>query len=183
MATGLNDSERTFLSGALVVGAVVLILGAGFLLSTGAPKESRRAPEPLPSPPAQVPEPVPGVEVPAEEPATPVEETPEPSAAPSPTDLAGRALRDLRRIGSSSGRYTAQLVVACKPETAERLIDASGGATGLYVLPAEVKGQSCFRVCWGAYMTLDEAAKAEDLPAALRSGEKPRAVEITSVMP
>jgi hypothetical protein len=32
-------------------------------------------------------------------------------------------------------------------------------------------------------MTSEEAAKAADLPAALRSAERPRAVEITSVLP
>ncbi|HJQ97740.1 MAG TPA: hypothetical protein VJ826_05455 [Candidatus Polarisedimenticolaceae bacterium] len=178
MATGQNDTERALLPGALLVGAVLLILGAGFLLSTGAPKETRRAPVPLPSPAAQLPEPVPGVEVPAEEPATPVEEPPSPT-----TDLAARAVRDLRRIGSSPGRYTAQLVVACKPETVERLVASAPEASGLYVLPAQVKGQGCYRVCWGSYLTQDDAAKAADLPAALRAGERPRAVEITSVMP
>ena len=175
MATGQNDTQRALLPGALLVGAVLLILGAGFVLSTPAPKETRH---PLPPPPAaaQLPEPVPGVEVPAEEPSAPIEE-------PPPSGLADRAARDLRRIGQSSGRYTAQLVVACKPETVERLIATAPDADGLYVLPAQVKGQGCYRVCWGAYMTADDAAKAADLPAALRSGERPRAVEITSVMP
>lgn len=176
MATGESETERALLPGALLVGAVLLILGAGFMLSTTPPKETRRPPEPLPSTPAQIPVPVPGVEVPAEEPATPVPE-------PEPGDLAARAVRDLRRIGSSPGRYTAQLVVACKPETVERLVESAPGASGLYVLPAQVKGQGCYRVCWGSYMTTEDAAKAADLPAALRSGERPRAVEITSVMP
>jgi septal ring-binding cell division protein DamX len=178
MATAQNDTERALLPGALLVGAVLLILGAGFLLSTDAPKEERHAPPPPPQA-AQIPEPVPGLEAPAEEPPVPLEEQP----AAAPAGLSERVVRDLRRIGQASGRYTAQLVVACKPETVERLVDSAPGASGLYVLPAQVKGQGCYRVCWGSYMTQDEAAKAADLPAALRSAERPRAVEITSVLP
>jgi len=119
------------------------------------------------------------VEAPAEAPRT-VEE---PAVTEPAPELASRSTGDLTRLGQSSGRYTAQLVVACKPETVARLIEAAHGAKSLYVLPAQVKGQACFRVCWGSYGTQDDAAKAADLPAALRSAERPRAVEIVSVLP
>src|SRR5262245_28666537 len=134
MATGQNDTERALLPGALLVGAVLLILGAGFVLSTNAPKETRQAPPPPPQA-AQLPEPVPGVEVPAEDASpAPIEEMPAPTAPPAPADLAARATHDLQRLGQSSGRYTAQIVVACKPETVERLIEVAPTAEGLYVL-------------------------------------------------
>jgi len=178
MATRENDTERALLPGALLVAAVLLILGAGFVLSTDAPRETRQAPLP-PPPAATMPVPVPDVEAPAEAPRT-VEE---PAVTEPAPELASRSTGDLTRLGQSSGRYTAQLVVACKPETVARLIEAAHGAKSLYVLPAQVKGQACFRVCWGSYGTQDDAAKAADLPAALRSAERPRAVEIVSVLP
>jgi septal ring-binding cell division protein DamX len=153
------------------VGAVLAILGVGAVLSTDPPRESR-APIPAATPPPRA-EPLP------EAPAAPVA-VPEPAP---PSDLASRAAEDLRRLGQSAGRYTAQLVVACKPETVERLVAASGGASELYVLPAQVKGSACFRVCWGSYMTSDEASRAADLPAALRTADRPRGVEIVSVLP
>jgi septal ring-binding cell division protein DamX len=182
MATRENDTERALLPGALLVAAVLLILGAGFVLSTDAPKENRQAPGP-PPPAATMPLPVPDVEAPAEAPRT-VEEPAVKEPVPEPIpELSRRSADDLTRLGQSSGRYTAQLVVACKPETVDRLIAAAHGAKSLYVLPAQVKGQACFRVCWGSYGTQDDAARAADLPAALRSAERPRAVEIVSVLP
>lgn len=168
-----ETKESGFLPGALLVGAVLAILGMGWVLSTDAPRESRAvhadsrplaAPRTAPEPPENAPV---------------VEEAPPPAAS----DLASRVTADLMRLGQTSGRYTAQLAVACKPETVERLVAASAGADDLYVLPADVKGVSCFRLCWGSYATSDEAARAADVPAALRPSERPRAVEIVAVLP
>ena len=173
MAVGEKNSESGFLPGALLVGAVLAILGVGMFLSTDAPRESRavRADSRPLAAPVSVPE------------APPPPAVDEPPPTPTASDLASRVTADLRRLGQTSGRYTAQLAVACKPETVERLVAASEGADDLYVLPAAVKGASCFRLCWGSYMTSDEAARAADLPAALRSSDRPRAVEIVAVLP
>jgi septal ring-binding cell division protein DamX len=168
-----ENKENGFLPGALLVGAVLAILGVGMILSTDAPRESRAVLAQAPPLAAPV-----SVAEPAED--APAAEEPPPPAA---SDLGSRVSADLRRLGQTSGRYTAQLAVACKAETVERLVAASGGADDLYVLPAEVKGASCFRLCWGSYATSDEAARAADLPAALRSSDRPRAVEIVAVLP
>jgi hypothetical protein len=75
------------------------------------------------------------------------------------------------------------LLVACKPETVDRLLGNAGGARGLYVLPVQVKDDACFRVCFGTYQTSKEAAAALDLPKALRGKDRIGAVEIAKVLP
>jgi septal ring-binding cell division protein DamX len=166
MATAPSQDDRGILPGALLVGAVLLILGAGVVLSTDRPQASRPARAPAPAAPAPT--------------TPPPEEAP---VSPGVQDLESRAADDLRRLGVAGGRYTAQLVVACKAETVERLLSASQGARDLYVLPAQVKGAPCWRVCWGSYATAEEAGSMSDLPSALRGAEKPRPVEIVAVLP
>jgi hypothetical protein len=61
------------------------------------------------------------------------------------------------------------------------LVAAARGASQLYVLPAEMNGASCFRVCWGSYGNAKDAAAAADLPKALRSSDRPGAVLIAKV--
>lgn len=165
-----DNKESGLLPGAVLVGAVLAILAVGMVLSTDAPRES--PPVRTAALPSTLPASPPGVEK---------EEPPPPD--PAPDDLASRMTADLRRLGQTSGRYTAQLAVACKAETVERLVASSGGSDELYVLPAEVKGAACYRVCWGSYASADEAARTEDLPPPLRSTDRPRAVEIVSVLP
>ena len=97
--------------------------------------------------------------------------------------LATRAAADAGRLAKAKGRWTAQLLVACKPETVDRLLAASAGAGKLYVLPARVKDEACFRVCFGDYATPKDALAAEDLPPALRGKEKIGAAEIARVLP
>jgi hypothetical protein len=75
------------------------------------------------------------------------------------------------------------LVVACRPETVDRLLGTARGSTKVYVLPARVNDEACFRVCFGAYATSKEAALATDLPKALRGKDKVHAVEIAKVLP
>jgi hypothetical protein len=74
-------------------------------------------------------------------------------------------------------------MVACKPETVDRLLGVASGSTRVYVLPASVNDDPCFRVCFGAYATSKEAAAAADLPKALRGKERIGAVEIAKVLP
>jgi septal ring-binding cell division protein DamX len=97
--------------------------------------------------------------------------------------LASRAEADCARLAKARGRFTAQLLVACKPETVERVLAASSGSAKLYLLPATVKGDACFRVCYGDYATAKDAAAAADLPAALRGKDKLGAAEIAKVLP
>jgi septal ring-binding cell division protein DamX len=181
---------REFASSALLLSAVAAILLAGLALRSE-PAREREPPAPeaarpvLPEPAQPSPSAAPS--------APPPVGLPEPPAsarvtAPSPEEpdlaaLAARAADDLARIGRAPGTWTAQLVVACKPGTVDRLVRQARGASKLYVLPADVHGASCFRVCWGSYANAKDAAAARDLAAPLRGADPVRAVLITKVLP
>jgi septal ring-binding cell division protein DamX len=177
---------REFASSALLLGAVAAILLTGLALRSE-PAREREIREPEPAAPAtSVPAPAAPAALPQVQAATPPPSaavTAPPSADPALAVLAGRAAEDLTRIGRAHGSWTAQLVVACKPETVDRLVRQSRGASKLYVLPAEVHGAPCFRVCWGSYASASEAASAKDLPAPLRGAEGVRAVLVAKVLP
>jgi septal ring-binding cell division protein DamX len=106
----------------------------------------------------------------------------EPAPDPLVLKLATRAEADSGRLTKAKGRFTAQLLVACKAETVDRLLGAGAGSTKIYVLPAQVKADACFRVCYGTYATAKDAAAAADLPKALRGKDKIGAVEIAKVL-
>lgn len=108
---------------------------------------------------------------------------PEPPPDPRLAALAARAERDLSRLAGIPDRWTAQLIVAKDPASVERLVRASKGDQRLYVLPAEEGGEPRFRVCWGVYRNSKEASAAADLPATLRSREKPIAKPVAKVLP
>jgi hypothetical protein len=63
-------------------------------------------------------------------------------------------------------------MVACKPDTVERLLGVASGSSRVYV-PASVNDDPCFRVCFGAYATSKEGGAA-DLPGSSREGENRR---------
>ena len=192
--TGSAGGWKDLASSALLVGAVLAILIAGFAL------KSERAPDatvPSAPPPESpilgstiVPETVPDEPAPPA-PESPVArpvpvrrvETPAPPPDPILEGLATRAETDLSRLSASDHAWTAQLLVACRTETVERIIAGSKGASKLYVLPAEVKGEACFRVCWGTYRSQKDAAAAADLPKELRGKDRIGAVEIARVAP
>jgi septal ring-binding cell division protein DamX len=188
MGASVEGASKGFLSSALLVAAVGAILLAGLALRTqradsqdepspgiapppalGARIESQPAPEPLPPPPA-----VPSVAA-----------EPEPSSSDDPalTRLAKRAEADAIRLSAAREPWTAQILVACKAETVDRLLVASGGSDRVYVLPTRVRDEACFRVCYGTYASAKEAAAAADLPASLRGGERVGSVEIVRVLP
>lgn len=89
---------------------------------------------------------------------------------PVPDLLGPRTPDDRGRLAQSGGRWTLQLAVACKPETAERLVERAGPSDRLYVLPASIEGSPCLRICWGSYASREQAALAETgLPRRLRA--------------
>jgi septal ring-binding cell division protein DamX len=209
MSESVDTGGKGGLSSVLLVAAVSGVLLTGFLLKSEAPgaaaRSSAPAPHPSPAPalgstiepelqaaasvPPAEPEPEPAPSTPkphVEAPSTaakPVESVlPAPAGDPVIVKLAARAERDHGRLAKAAGRWTAQLIVACRPDTVDRLIAASGSSQKLYVLPAQVKDEACFRVCFGAYGTPKEAAAAADLPKALRGKEKIGAVEIAKVL-
>jgi septal ring-binding cell division protein DamX len=204
MSKEANEGPKGFASSVFLVAAVAVVVVAGMFLKTEPPHALPPSPAltrpatPLPlgttvTPEAPAPEPAGAqpvepqtveaqtVEAP---PGAPLAEPPKaPAADPLVQKLADRAEVDCARIAKAGGRWTAQLLVACKPETVERLLGNAGGSRGLYVLPVQVKDEACFRVCFGTYATSKDAANASDLPKALRGKEKIGAVEIAKVLP
>lgn len=175
------------ISSALLLAAVVVVIVAGMILKTDAPASG--APASVPATPAPslplgstiTPERAP--DLPQEAEARREPETGAEAASPLIVKLATRAEADCGRLAKARGRFTAQLLVACKPETVDRMLDLARGSSSLYVLPIQVKDDACFRVCFGAYATSKEAASAADLPKGLRGKEKIGAVEIAKVLP
>jgi len=198
---GAPARSHTISASVLGLAVLCIVLLAGVLES--APeggKEEARA-ERLPSPSSAVPilpEAKPQVSEPEREPeAVPpvgggrpdralAPSAPGPSERPLPRagSLAERARSDLARISRHADRYTAQLAIACKVANAERLLRTADRSPSLYVLPVDLEGRSCFRVCWGVYDSFEEAAAAADLPAPLRGIEpKPRPVLVSKILP
>ena len=95
--------------------------------------------------------------------------------------LAARAAADLTRLGAHRGAWTAQILLACKTETVERLLEREPSSSELFVVPVEFRGDSCFRVCWGSYPTSKDAAAAGDRPASLL-GEPVRALTVEEAL-
>jgi septal ring-binding cell division protein DamX len=127
--------------------------------------------------------PTPAEAAPLVEAARPSAPKPAPALDPLLAQLAARAEADYGRLAKARGRWTAQLMVACKPGTVDRLLDTASGSSKVYVLPASLNEDPCFRVCFGDYATSKEAAAAADLPASLRGKERIGAVEIAKVLP
>ena len=203
MSTQGNGAGKGIVSSALLVAAVALILVAGMFLKSGGPQGSRKVSTVAASPAPSLPL---GSTITPELPtAVPVETAQETSPEPAPREaltmrppraavsaapadplvetLAARARADCGRLAKARGRWTSQLIVACKPQTVDRLLAAASGSTGVYVLPASVNDDACFRVCFGTYATAKDAAAAADLPKALRGKERIGAVEIVRVLP
>lgn len=200
MSEEQGGAPKGLLSSALLVATVGAILLTGLALRTSGRTEipvsaPAAAAPPAPAPPlgSEIAPATGHVETPPAEAEAPVETAAPPpvlkelrtESEPSPalTSLASRAEADSARLGKARGRFTAQLLVACKPETVERVLSAAAGSPRLYVLPARVKDEACFRVCFGDYPTAKDAAAAADLPSALRGKEKIGAAEISKVLP
>jgi hypothetical protein len=201
MSEAGNGAGKGLVSSALLVAAVALILFAGMFLRHRGPEGARNVGAPPPSPAPLLPlgstitpevqtEPAPETEPTGPVEAPSIVETARPSAPPPTTAvdpllvrLAARAETDCGRLEKARGRWTAQLMVACKPETVDRLLDVASGSSKVYVLPASLNDDPCFRVCFGTYATSKEAAAAADLPTSLRGKERIGAVEIAKVLP
>lgn len=171
------ESARQLASTAGLFVAVLALLGLGAVLAVD-PKTEPKRPEPasIEAPTPQAPPvvidatPAPVEEM---EPPVPHEERAVPPAARETTThgLASRAASDARRLAKGGGVFTLQLLVACKEETVERYLNRAAGSSSLYLLPASVKGQSCYRVSFGSYASAQEAAAAASgVPSELRSG-------------
>ena len=108
----------------------------------------------------------------------------EPVRQVDPADWARRMDDDVERLGSHTGDWTLQLIVACDAANVARLLDAAGDDDALHLIPAEIGDRTCFRLCWGTYPDRDSAA-ADRLPAALQAnlGEGPQPRQIDGLLP
>jgi septal ring-binding cell division protein DamX len=90
------------------------------------------------------------------------EREPQPPADP----LERRCREDYRRLSRDRSGWTLQLMIACDPENARKMLDRSGGSDDLYVLPFDHEGDPCYRICWGVYGSRESAEQGrERLPA------------------
>jgi hypothetical protein len=95
---------------------------------------------------------------------TPAERRPRPAVSGAPRsreDWLALADRDRGRLASDSGaRFTIQLELVCElPSLEEAWVYDREGT--MWLLPAEHRGRTCFRVFWGRYRTLEDARAAK----------------------
>ena len=135
--------------------------------------------------------------------ATPVP-TPTPAARPTPRAAppgpapAGEArvlltqgsLPEAARAFASSlapgarARFSLQVLVACAPENVQKAVSAVP-AEELFILPVNVKGRDCYRLCWGLYDSRPAAEAAlSGLPSYFRQGGAvPRLSPLAELLP
>jgi hypothetical protein len=90
--------------------------------------------------------------------------------------LSQGALPDAARAFAASvardarGRFSYQVLVACDPANVQKAVTAVP-APELFILPVNVKGKDCYRLCWGVFDGRPAAeAAASGLPAYFRQG-------------
>jgi septal ring-binding cell division protein DamX len=82
------------------------------------------------------------------------------------------------------GRFSLQVLVACAPENVQKAVSAVP-ADELFILPVNVKGRSCYRLCWGVYDGRPAAEAAlGGLPSYFRQGgATPRPSPLVDLLP
>jgi hypothetical protein len=152
---------------------------------TSAPAPTAAPPATPPATPAATPTPTPRV-------------TPTPRAAPASAPSAGEA-RALLTQGAlpeaarafaaqvapgARGRFSLQVLVACAPENVQKAV-AAVPSEDLFILPVNVKGRACYRLCWGVYGSRPEAEAAlAGLPSYFREGGAvPRLSPLAELLP
>ena len=146
-----HGDRRGLLPGGGLVGAVVAVL-----LFAAARQIDERRPQAAVTIPVERPEPAPRSDA---------ADTAHSETVLDP--LSRRTLEDPVRL-ARAGSFTLQIAVACRKDTALRLLERAGTSADLYVLPALSGGQECYRFCWGAFDGRDPAVHAT-LPSNLRS--------------
>jgi len=187
-ARGILDERRRLIAAGSLTVAVSVVLVSGAILRTDAPFAEMTVPvsEPPPAPgvteePATVEietisTPAPDTQPTAAAPATPRSSP----RAPTAGALGERAAADRERLLDSGESYTVQLMVSCDPDNARRVLGLIGGTSRLYVLPVELDGKACYRLCWGSYPTRESAERATDIPASFDSPRVRAVGELTS---
>jgi hypothetical protein len=70
------------------------------------------------------------------------------------------ALAERGRQLLPSAPYTIQLELVCELSSLEEAWKYDRGA--MWIVPAEHRGRSCFRVFWGRYQSIEAARRAKD---------------------
>lgn len=87
--------------------------------------------------------------------------------APEYDELARRAASDRDRLAASTAAWTLQFSVACDPNNVRAQSRALTGEAEFYLLTKNHDDRECFRFCWGAFDSRDQAAAQHRFPAAL----------------
>jgi len=126
---------------------------------------------------------------------TPVPATPPPTPPPAAAPADAAALMRQGQLGeaakgfaatfgpTAAGRFSSQAIVACAPETVQKAV-ANVTGEELFILPVNLDGRSCYRVCWGVYDSKESAeAATRGLPEYfLQSGVRPRVTPLDELL-
>ena len=121
---------------------------------------------------------------------------PTPAAAPAGPTGDGQALMRQGALPEASqafaaslapgarDRFSLQLLVACAPENVTKAVSAVA-SEDLFILPVNVKGRACYRLCWGAYDNRAAAdAALSSVPTYFRQGGvTPRVAPLGELLP
>lgn len=89
-------------------------------------------------------------------------------------DYGQAANQTLQALQHARNKFTLSLEVACRPQTLQRGLEQSNFHPALYLLPREVKGQSCYALLWGLYPSANLAQRTmETLPAYFKQQTPP----------
>jgi len=176
--TEAPDATPRLIPFVTMAGAVVGVLALGAALRTRAehgpvfagPGRGASRPAPAAAPPvAGRPEPDPSPAPPEVLQAPAPEPEPPPPVLPvvGPTTEAALAERveiDRGRLTAPGPAWTTRVALLCNHAGVRRMIGKYGPDSPLHVLPATVKGQSCFGLFWGRYGSEGDAQRAADRP-------------------
>jgi septal ring-binding cell division protein DamX len=81
--------------------------------------------------------------------------------------------------------FTLQLAIACQEESVKKAARQTRGSVEFFAVPFSLQGKACYRLCWGAYPTLDKAQEAKSsVPESfLAEGASPVVVSIKKLAP
>ncbi len=84
----------------------------------------------------------------------------------------------------AKGRFSFQVLVACDPVNVQKAVNAVP-ADDLFILPVNVKGKACYRLCWGVYDGRPAAEAAiSGVPSYFRqAGLVPRLSPLAELLP
>jgi hypothetical protein len=171
------------------LGLITLVLGVltltAMVKSDHQPASSERAPNGIDRPARLTPTSSPGSENIAETPLS-TDNSLRPSTAPARKSgsIEKRATDDYKRLTGMPERWTSQLMLSCDPENSLRHLKAVNWDDDLYLIPAERKGQNCYRLCWGLYESRNRAAASAGIhPHLAREFPKRHPKQLAEIRP